>query len=228
MKTKSLLPLACLVAMALGAGPAMAVPVQYTSKTLWQAAVVASLATPVVAEDFDADAVANHSTPFTAAHGLGLQAFSTMLTGLQVTNSTAPLTLNNGTQRLHFRDFGAGLNVILPSSSFAFGFDYGTNDVGWKLSAANGVAFTFPNGPGTAGFIGYVDAPSSLYSLFTLTGPLNGQGGLQFDNVMVAASVPEPQSYALFAVGLASVALTRRRKKAAADGAWPEMATGRV
>ena len=229
MKTKSLLPLACLVALAVGAGSAMAVPVQYTSKTAWQAAVVTSM----VAEDFESNvgAFTPISTPFTTANGLGLvTAGIPQITAMQILPAGTITTLTNGTQFLHFRDFGVGLKVNLAAPSFAFGFDYGTNDIGWNLSAAGGVNYTIPSGPGTAGFIGYIDLPANLFSSFTLKGPGPNvaQGGLSIDNVLVAASVPEPQSYALFAVGLASVALTRRRKKAAADGAWPEMATGCV
>lgn len=209
MKPDSLIKPSVLLALAIATGSASAVPVQYTNKALFLLALGAAST-----EDFESNvgSFAAISTPFTTANGYGLVAVTTPISSMQILPGSAATVLNNGTQRLHFRDFTAGLSIILPNASAAFGFDYGASEVGWQLTAANGVNFTFPGGPGSApGFIGYIDLPSNLVSSFTLTGPSGAQGGLTLDNITIGA-VPEPASYAFFALGLAAVGVLRRHR----------------
>ncbi len=215
MKFLSLTHHAACLALALAAGSASAVPVQYTNKAQFLLALGAA-----TTEDFESNvgSFTPLSTPFTTANGFGLVAVTTPITGMQILPNTQFTVLNNGTQFLHFRDFHAGLSITLPNAGNAFGFDYGASEAGWQLTAANGVNFTFPSGPGSSGFIGYIDVPSNLFSAFTLTGPTGAQGGFSIDNISVAA-VPEPGSYALLALGLAAVGFVGQRRAAHASSA---------
>lgn len=188
---------------------ASAALIQYTDRPTWLAAVGS-----VFTEDFESDTggFTNIQTPFATANGFILNGVSSQFNSMQILPSGQFTVLANGTQFLHFRDFAAGLLITFPTSASAFGFDYGTSDAGWTLSAANGVNFIFPSGPDSAGFIGFVEDTGSAFPSFTLTGPCCVQRGLSIDNISIVA-VPEPATLALFCAGLAALlGATRQRK----------------
>jgi len=153
--------------------PAAATITVYTDRNAWEA----SLGATPVTEDFSGEALGDHDTPFTTAKGTAL----TVLSGDPITIQVFDSGLVNGSRELHFRDFAAGVGVMLPSAGRGFGFDYDTAIESWAVQVEDLTKVLPAN---SQGFIGFIDDSGPIIS-FTLVGSLAGgaQGGISLDNL---------------------------------------------
>jgi hypothetical protein len=169
---------------------------EFTDRSFWEDEIAVALPDYTYHnEDFESDPGGNTAilTPYTTAGGLEFKGVEYDL-GFQIIPGDSPTTLDNGTQRLHFRDFefggsfptvyGGGLEVILPSPSvLAIGFDFGTRDgeygTVWSVEVGETTVFLESSVPSFVGFVG----DSTPISSFVLRGDGATQGGLTIDNV---------------------------------------------
>jgi len=176
-----------LVVAALSSDAAVTV---YTNRAQWEAGL-----NNLTCEDFEAEVVGNHQTPFNTLNGTSITAVSGPVIPIQVFNNG----IVNGSRELHFRDFGAGVKFVTSLvGTVAFGFDYYASDgpgahtpnLPWVLQAGG---VSTPLAANLPSFIGYIDNQATLQS-FTLTGPPGPQGGISVDNLCVAKAAPPPST----------------------------------
>jgi hypothetical protein len=165
--------LAALILTLLTALPAAATLTVYTDRNAWMSSIAGS----AVTDDFSGETLGDHYTPFTTSQGVTFTALSGSPIAIQVLDGG----LVNGSRELHFRDFNAGVGVMLPSDSNSkgIGFDYNTAIEPWTVQVGDRATVLPAN---SAGFIGYVDDAAPIVS-FTLTGGGFAQGGISIDNL---------------------------------------------
>jgi len=181
----------CAVVVIMGASSSDATVTVYTNRAQWEAGL-----SNLACEDFEAEVVGNHQTPYTTLNGTSITVLSGSGIPIQVFNNG----IVNGSRELHFRDFGAGVQFGTSLvGTVAFGFDYYASDgpgahqpnLPWVLNAGGApptaLAANLPS------FIGYIDNQATLQS-FTLTGPPGAQGGISIDNLCVAKESPPPST----------------------------------
>ena len=150
----------------------------YTNRDLW----LAELHGAPDMEDFESESPGYETTPFETAHGVLLDSLGEpLLLGVVEGNWI------NGTQGLHYRDFGNQLLWVLPDgyAVHAFGFDYDTDNNDWEV-IIRGQSHALP--ASTTGFFGVVDREYSLASFIT-TCDAFAQGGLLVDNLSTSDQV---------------------------------------
>lgn len=166
----------------------------YTSRSAW----LSALSQPVFCEDFESDTIGNYPTPFSSSGGWTVSSLTTPLT-IQVLGFGQV----NGTQELHFRDFGAGVLFTPPGGAVgAVGFDYGTAIETWNFTVDFQTSVLPPQ---TAGFIGYIGTP---FNDFVLTSPSPAQGGISVDDLCIPVPGPGPAAV----LALAGLMLAPRRR----------------
>lgn len=191
MKARSVLAVAALMS---SLAPLASAGTFYSSRSAW----LSALGQPVFCEDFESDTVGNYTTPYFTSGGWAVSSVSSPLT-IQVIGGG----LVNGTQELHFRDFGAGVRFTPPGGAVgAVGFDFDTAIEAWDFKV-DGVMTVLP--ASTTGFIGYIGGP---FSDFVLTSSSPVQGGISVDDLCIP--VPAPGPAAILAV--AGITAARRRR----------------
>jgi hypothetical protein len=160
----------------------------YSDRPTWVAA--ASGAGNIHCDDIELDTPGNYPTPppyFTAGGTGGGGSWSFVSQGSQVVIQVLTGGIINGSQEIHFRDFGVGVNVrppcpITPGAGSSFGFDYATSEP-WTV-VIGGQNFVLP--ANTIGFFGVV--ASGPIPSFVLTSPIQPQGGISVDNLCCGAA----------------------------------------
>ncbi|MEC5386389.1 PEP-CTERM sorting domain-containing protein [Uliginosibacterium sp. H3] len=185
-------------------GIAHATPIVYTSRAAWLANTSA-----VTTADFNAGSDQAYRGSSYDSSGIHFTTNGTIYSVYGISydaayHSSGYLDMEGST---HGMSFGSAINAL----SFDFGAFY-DNAVNLSITLSNGLSFALTSPSSSYGFFG-ITSDTAFTSLSITT----NNSFTAFDNVSYGtAAVPEPATLALAGLGVAGVAMSRRRKRVAA------------
>ena len=190
---------------------ASATLIGFTDRSAWEAAVGGTFttedfsSTPSAVYEFSPVDVGDFTVSVTGStFGSTWHNISSTGSGGAAFNSV------NGTQQLNLAtgDIG-GTTLEFDFEIYAFGADWaGVSDSRTTSFLIDGILLDIPSL--TGGFFGFVSDTTLTTNFLTLTA--GAADGFGMDNLVYAATVPEPSIMALIGLGLLGFGFTRRRK----------------